>query len=40
MAVTFEPVHYAKKDELNFKLLRGASDGKIYFLVLVTKLAY
>ena len=32
--------HYAKKDELNFELTKGASDGKMYFLVLVTKLAY
>ena len=29
-----------KKYELNFELPRGASVGKMYFLVLVTKFAY
>ena len=33
-------LHYKKKNEPNFLLPRGASDGKMYFLVLVTKLAY
>ena len=41
----FLPMHYAKKDELNFYFqgeplkFRG-SDGTMYFQVLVTKVAY
>ena len=34
------PVHYAKNDELIFLLPRQAPDGKMYFLVLVTKFSY
>ena len=34
------PMHYAKKEELIFSLPRQGSDGKMYFLVLVTKCAY
>ena len=34
------PMHYAKKYEHNFLLPRRASDGKMYFLVLLTKFAY
>ena len=36
----FSPMHYAKKNELNFQLPRRASDGKMYFLVLVIKFPY